>query len=73
MNKVFLQSLRAVEQFYDFNAVTLTWNPHANGGGDGQYKPMIIIDWIEKIALRDPNISGDNGSSTHKKWPDTQS
>jgi hypothetical protein len=60
MNDILLGSMLGDETNYDFNAVTMTYNPHSK-----EYERMTVLDFIEKIALNDTAMSGDRGS---KEW-----
>lgn len=52
---LFGEELFSDDVLLDFNAITMTYNPTTK-----LEEPMTVLDYIEKVALLDPAISGDD-------------
>ncbi|WP_197479613.1 hypothetical protein, partial [Oleiphilus sp. HI0132] len=53
IDELFYNELYTESDHLDFNAITMTLNPST-----GLEEPMTVLDYIDKVALKDPAISG---------------
>lgn len=59
---LFGEELYTDEVLLDFNAITVVYNPETK-----TKEPMTVLDYIGKVALKDPAISGSEGSKREIK------